>query len=593
MARTHPSSHRTWRRCILGASAAALGLSLHLGAQDPPATPPAASPPVATAAVPAFRQADHVAVLSVHGEIDQVTLHSLERRIARAVTDGADAIVLDIDTPGGRLDATLDICNLLKDPSETPPNTVAWIHPQAYSAGTIIALACREIVVSPNATFGDAAPIHGIPVVGLIQMAQAERAKIEAPILAEVVDSARRNHYDENLVQAFVSVGIELWLIEHVDTGERIFVDRKEYELAIGEAPPETLTPVAPPKSVAGAASAIAPRINRMLPEREPSADDGLTPEQIKDQIEFQQQLPPTRGPLTESDRGQWRGVAHVITGDRLLTVKKDEAMYFGLAQRSIANDQQLKTFLGAQTLRRYESSWSEGLVRLLISFPVRIILIVVFLISLFIEMAAPGVGVFGAAAAVSLLVLIGAPWLVGMAQWWDILLIVLGIGLIAAEILVIPGLGIAGISGAVCLLAGLVGTFVTGDIASPEGRDELWKGMLSTLSAVFAAGIGIWFLSRHFGTSPLVRRLVLESELRKPGDEEGPGMLTAMGSTSTSPAVDDVGVAATDLRPAGRGTFDGRIVDVQSVGRYIEKGSPIRVISVGRYVIEVEVADS
>ncbi|MCP3902570.1 MAG: hypothetical protein GY715_02955 [Planctomycetes bacterium] len=577
---------------MLGASAAALGLSLHLGAQEtlpvPAATP--TTPPAM--AVPAFRQADHVAVLTVHGVIDQVTLRSLERRVARAVANGADAIVLDIDTPGGRLDATLDICNLLKDPSESPPNTVAWIHPQAYSAGTIIALACREIVVSPNATFGDAAPIHGMPVVGLIQMAAAERAKIEAPILAEVVDSARRNHYDENLVQAFVSVGIELWLIEHVDTGERIFVDRKEYELAIGEEPPETLTPVAPPKSATGLASTVAPRLNRMLPEREPSTDDGLTPEQIKAQIEFQQQLPPTRGPLTEADQGRWRGVAQVITGDRLLTVKKDEAIYFGLARRVIPGDQQLMTFFGAQTLQRYDATWSEALVRVLISLPVRVILIVVFLISLFVEMAAPGVGVFGAAAAVSLLVLIGAPWLVGMAQWWDLLLIVLGIGLLAAEILVIPGLGIAGFTGAVCLLAGLVGTFVTGDIGTPQGRDELWKGILATLSSVFAAGVGIWFLSRHFGSFPLLRRVVLETELHKPEDASS-GVLAAMGAPNDAPGIGDIGEAETDLRPAGRGTFDGRMVDVQSVGRYIERGAPIRVISVGRYVIEVEVADS
>ena len=43
------------------------------------------------------------------------------------------------------------------------------------------------------------------------------------------------------------------------------------------------------------------------------------------------------------------------------------------------------------------------------------------------------------------------------------------GILLVAAEILVIPGLGVAGFAGAVCLLAGLVGTFISGDIASPE----------------------------------------------------------------------------------------------------------------------------
>ena len=67
--------------------------------------------------------------------------------------------------------------------------------------------------MSPNSTFGDAAPVTQMGPIPA-----TERAKIESPILAEVVDSARRNHYDEHLVEAFVSVGIELWLLENIKT---------------------------------------------------------------------------------------------------------------------------------------------------------------------------------------------------------------------------------------------------------------------------------------------------------------------------------------------------------------------------------------
>ena len=115
----------------------------------------------APAAPPAFRQADTVAVLSVRKEIDLITLRSLERRLDEAIAAGADAIVIELDTPGGRADAMLDICHLLK--TDAPANTVAWIHPKAYSAGAVIALACREIVVSPNSVMGDAAVIAALP----------------------------------------------------------------------------------------------------------------------------------------------------------------------------------------------------------------------------------------------------------------------------------------------------------------------------------------------------------------------------------------------------------------------------------------------
>ena len=56
--------------------------------------------------------------------------------------------------------------------------------------------------------------------------------------------------------------------------------------------------------------------------------------------------------------------------------------------------------------------------------------------------------------------------------------------------------------------------------------------------------------------------------------------------------AAGDTGVASTDLRPAGRGEFGGKLFDVKSVGSFIDAGSPIRVVSAGRFVIEVEEAD-
>ena len=50
-----------------------------------------------------------------------------------------------------------------------------------------------------------------------------------------------------------------------------------------------------------------------------------------------------------------------------------------------------------------------------------------------------------------------------------------------------------------------------------------------------------------------------------------------------------ETGVAATDLRPAGRGQFSGRLVDVASNGEWIERGAVIRVVSIGRFEVEVE----
>jgi len=553
-------------------------------------------------AVPAYRKADHVAILSVQGVIDKITLQSLERRVAEAKADGADAVVLEIDTPGGEMTATLDICNLIK--TDAPANTVAWINDEAYSAGTIIALACREIVVAPNATFGDAAPIKAVPGFGMMQMSPTERAKIESPLLAEVVDSARRNGYDENLVQAFVSVGMELWMLEHRDTGNRIFVDRNEYQKVFGESPPDEMASVTPPSQPQSASGSTVPRFLRDFMEDESQQDSRASEqpsaEQRKQNIEQQQVRQPTRQPLTAEDAEHWKRVGQVITDDRLLTVKANDAIYYGLAEQVIADEQQLKAYFGAQTISRYDTNWSESLVRFLRHPVVMGILIAVFLIGLFGELAAPGLGVFGAAALAALLLLVGAPALIGMAQWWTLGAILVGLLLIGVELFVIPGIGVTGFLGAIALLTGLVGTFITGDISSISGQAELWTGVITTLSAIVIATIFIWFISRKMGTSVFFDRIVLKGEVTGTSRREDIGdtapqtLLGAMARPrQSSVQVGEIGTAHTDLRPAGRADINGRLLDVQAIGSFIEKGSSVRVVDVGRYTIDVEEAET
>ena len=120
--------------------------------------------------IPEWRRGEKVVVITIRGEIDQdihgnsVMATSVTRRIQLAERSGADAIVFELDTPGGSVPAVLEICNRIKSSSIT--NTVAWINPSAYSGGAVIALACREIVVTSPATLGDAQPISVMPLMG-------------------------------------------------------------------------------------------------------------------------------------------------------------------------------------------------------------------------------------------------------------------------------------------------------------------------------------------------------------------------------------------------------------------------------------------
>ena len=85
--------------------------------------------------VPSYRQATDVAVITIEGVVDTVTAQSFKRRLEES--SDADAIVIELNTPGGDLMSTLQICYEIKNNAQK--NTVAWINPHAFSAGTIIA----------------------------------------------------------------------------------------------------------------------------------------------------------------------------------------------------------------------------------------------------------------------------------------------------------------------------------------------------------------------------------------------------------------------------------------------------------------------
>jgi len=519
------------------ACATALAGSTAAWAQSPQAEP--------MRAVPAGRQAGRVAVLPITGPIDQVTLWSLERRM-KAMQEGAyDALVIELDTPGGEVEATLDICLRLK--SDAPANTVAWIHPKAYSAGTIIALACREIVVAPGSVFGDAAPISVMPGLGLQPLPAAERAKFESPILDELDAAAAKRGEDRRLLHAFVVTEHELWLIERTSDGARRFADRADLEL-LGLEPQQN---VVPPKDLAA---------------RRPA-----TPGEL---------------PLTAADRGGWRILETIDSSSRLLVAQSDEAMRWGLAADVVKDDAALQSFFAANSIVRFPESWAETLVRFLISWPIRIILIGVFVVALVIESLHPGVGIAGGVAAAALLLLVGAPALVGLAEWWEILLVLAGILLIGVEVFVLPGTGFAGITGAICVLVGLVASFTGTDPTSAAERGTLLTASSTTIAGVFVGAILAWFASRWFRETAIFRRAVLATSVNAATEPPPRG-------APTLPPNGTLCIADTDLRPSGRCDHRGELFDAQSTGEYIQRGAAVRVVGRMGTSLVVESADA
>lgn len=581
------------------------------GAENAPAQPgpsSAASAPAAPGAVPAYRQMTNVAVITIHGGIHAVTSMSVERRVKAAIDGGADGLVFEIDSPGGTL-AFLEITKLIKAQSVY---TIAWINKDAYSAASFIALACDEIVLAPGATVGDAAGIMLTPMGQLMQLKPTERAKITAPVLAEVVESARLNGYDEMLVQGLVTLGVETWQVEDRRTGEQYFLTRDEYVALFGSEPPRSS-----PRIPSGVSSADeAPDLSstyaddESLPESTPGkplgtddfepATDIFSPGML-DQVNDSLKTYSTRPDFAKEDASNYVFIGYATDGQALLTMKEADMRLFGFTDPNtvIANDADLEQYVGATNLRRLNRSWSEGFVAFMTQSPwaniIRGLLIVGLLLFMFIEMAAPGTGVFGTLAVVCLVGLVLPAVMINAALWWTVAAIVLGVGLLLLEAFVFPGFTVPGIAGIALLIGGLVGTFAgTGSLfpgAGSGSSGELAWAVATVMIALFATGVGVYFVTRYTHSLPVLNKLVLSDGVSK--NAGGPTMLGSMAATpavSEGPvSVGDEGIVTAPLRPAGTAEFDDRLIDVVSETGFIDAGQRIRVVSVTKYQVSVE----
>ena len=538
---------------------------------DAPSAPPSA---------PAWRQASRIEVVTVRGEIDAVRCASAQRRIESAARGGADAVVLELDTPGGDLYATLGLCIWLKERAPVP--VWAWVRPRAFSAGAIIALACRGIVTSPAAAMGDAAPIAALPGLGLQPLPVAERAKLEAPVLSEVVDSARRNGYDETVVRAFVSAPDEVWALESTEDGRRIFVGREEYVAAFGEDPPLSRAAGAAPRAALEGDRPLAVLVDRAMRGGR-VRDDGPTTEAERDAVVAEQQLrPPVRERLARGDAPRWRVAGQVDGAQELLVVQGPEAASFGLSLATVEDDAGLAAFFGATAVARSDESLGDSVVRFLTSWPMRLFLVAVLLGGFVLEMMAPGLSWPGAAATVALVLLLGAPALAGVTSWWPLLAVIAGAALVLAEVFLIPGVGVVGVMGIACVLVGIVGSFIGAPLDTPEGRSDLAGGIGVVGGGLILAGGAAWLLLRVVPRTALVRGAVLEAQAGIEG-------ATSPVAAAPRPAVGAAGRAVTTLRPVGRAEFGGTSVEVQARGPMVDAGTPVRVVRSDAYGVEVE----
>ena len=265
--------------------------------------------------------------------------------------------------------------------------------------------------------------------------------------------------------------------------------------------------------------------------------------------------------------------VPNLIDSGKVLTFTAQEAMKWhyceGLAE---SVDQVITEYMGYSNydLASYQPSWYDRVKGFLLSPMLQSLLIMLIIGGIYFEMQTPGIG-FPLATSVVAAVLYFAPlYIDGLAQSMEILAFLLGLLLLLVEIFVIPGFGIAGISGLVLIVGGLTLSLLGNQDFDFQQVSAADSGR-AALTVLLGLGIGfalILWLSHKIGSKGPLRRMALNTDLGE-----------AISSPTHQELIGKEGIAQTVLRPSGKVWIEGKVYDGISESGFVEKGEPIVVV--------------
>jgi membrane-bound serine protease (ClpP class) len=278
-----------------------------------------------------------------------------------------------------------------------------------------------------------------------------------------------------------------------------------------------------------------------------------------------------------------------VVDSGKVLTLTVEEAIKVGYCEGKANSLTEVleKAGLSTYATRHYEMRGVDKAIVFLLSPIVQTLLILLIIGGIYFELQTPGIGFPLALAATAALLYFAPLYLQGLAQNWEILAFIAGLVLLALEIFVIPGFGVAGISGILLIVTSLSLAVIDNIVFEYRGIAamalviKVFGRILLTILIAF--GLSLW-LSKKIGTSGFFKGIALDAQQKA---SEGYISIDA----TQKEMIGKTGIAYTVLRPSGRIKIQGRLFDAMAEIGYIEKGSEIKVVrdEAGQlYVIKV-----
>ena len=236
-----------------------------------------------------------------------------------------------------------------------------------------------------------------------------------------------------------------------------------------------------------------------------------------------------------------------------------------------------------------YEPSWIERIIGFLVHPMISGLLIMAIVGGIYFEMQSPGIG-FPLGIAILAAVAYFAPlYLEGLAANWEILVFVIGVILMALEIFVIPGFGVAGILGVLFIFISLVLSLI-GNVNFDFENVEV-NGLGVAITTVVIGVFGGFIISLYLGNKIFSAQSgPFKNMALKTVQNVSEGYVSV--ETSLFSLKGKIGITQTMLRPGGKVIIDGTVYDAIAENGYIEKDEKIVVLKVESAQLYVEIQE-
>ena len=464
----------------------------------------------------------NVYVIQIHGGIDKPMMAFLARAVEKAKWNNATHVIFSIDTWGGRVDSTQEITSIIA--SAEPAMTIAFVPSGAESRSFFSGSPVKGASWSAGALIAMGcrriymAPGTSIgaaaPVYQTAEGMQMAPEKEVSAMRGYATSLAEKNGYPKSIALKMVELDLEL--IEVTVDGKYVAV-----------------------------------------------TEDDL--------IDIEKEA------ATKNQKVEKTGKVISAAG-KLLTLSAGEAERYGFSSGTVANVNELCTKLEIQNAPMVwlKQTLADDIVAFIVSVPVTTLLVIIGLVALYIEISHPGVALPGSIAVLSFAIIFGSNYLLGRVGSIEILMFLVGVSLIVAELFLIPGFGVAGISGIVLIIASLVLSMQGFTVPEFSWQwDLLEQNLVSVIGGFALSLIIIAIVARYMANIPLLNRLRLTTAQQP---EQG---YTVQTQEAVNELMGKRGVTATILRPSGKAEIDGKVIAVETDGEFLPSGTPVEVVEV------------